>query len=151
VDALLIRRRAAVTEVGLIQRHNPFGPEPMWCHIGGRVRRNEILTAALRRHLDDSIDNVEVPLVGDVQPVYVMEWLTGGPTDDAPWAGTDPRKHAISLCYAIPVAEDLMCRPGGEALYFRWFEPAELDDLDGVWPGTKHLVNAVLSRASFDS
>jgi hypothetical protein len=93
---------------------------------GGRVLRDEFLTSALLRHLSDSLDAIEVPFADDLQPVYVMQWLPNGPTADAPWVGTDPRKHAVSLCYPISV-----------------------DYLPRIWPGTKHLVGVVVARIAW--
>jgi len=144
VDAVPMRRVGRRLEVGLIQRHNPFGSDPVWCHIGGRVMRDELVTSALRRHLDDALDTLEFDVAGDLQPAYVMQWLPGGPTSQAPWAGTDPRRHAISLCYPIHVVTAPRCRTGGEALAFGWFAPGALP---AVWPGIEHVVEAVVARA----
>ena len=97
-DAVPVRRVDGTVQVGLIQRHNPVGDAPVWCQIGGRVWRDELLTSALRRHLADALDGIEVPPEGHMQPVYVKQLLADG-SAVAPWVGTDPRKHAVTLCH----------------------------------------------------
>lgn len=145
VEAIPVRRVGERVEVGLIQRHNPFGAPPLWCQIGGRVLRGEALIDALRRHLADALDQSPA-IAADAQPVYAMEFFPDGPTAGVPWAGTDPRQHSVSLCYPVRLPADVGHREGGEALAFAWFDRAAVDALDTAWPGTRHLVASVLAR-----
>ena len=87
----------------------------------------------------------------DPQPLYVMQFLPSGPVAEAPWAGTDPRKHSVSLCYLVSVSTDPVCWTGGEALNFKWFGVDELAGLAQMWPGASHLIDALLARSGLSS
>ena len=151
VEAVLVRGAHDSLQVGLIQRYSPFGTDPVWCQIGGRVMRNEVLTSALTRHISGAVSDVSVDLGTDPQPLYVMQFLPSGPVAEAPWAGTDPRKHSVSLCYLVSVSTDPVCRTGGEALNFKWFGVDELAGLTQMWPGASHLIDALLARSGLSS
>ena len=147
----LLPFRAGGAEVALVLRATPFGPEPRWCHMGGRVRYGETVRAALLRHLHETVSGAEVALPADPQPDYVMQWFADpvDPGRDGVAYGWDPRRHAVALCFAVELTGEPVPVPGGEALRFGWFETDALDGLD-LWPGTAELVAAmtrVLSSA----
>lgn len=148
VDVVPVRRAADRLQVGLIRRTFAETPDEVWCHLGGRVRYGETTDEAVQRHLIETLDLVgpfgaEVGL--DPQPHHVMQWFPGT-LRTAPTYGEDPRKHALSLCFALELGPDLRARAGGEGRELRWFAPADVTG-SGLWPGTAHLVAATLAGA----
>jgi ADP-ribose pyrophosphatase YjhB (NUDIX family) len=144
VDLLPFRPAGPGTsEVGLVRRATPFGPDPRWCHMGGRIRYGETLRDALLRHLHETVDGATVELPPDPQPAYVMQWFAT-PTDragDGVAYGWDPRRHAVALCFAVTMAGDPVPVPGGEALEFGWFTIEDVAAMgERLWPGTADLV-----------
>jgi ADP-ribose pyrophosphatase YjhB (NUDIX family) len=146
VDFVPVRRDAggAVVQIGLIRRHTPFDGKTMWCHLGGRVNRDETIAEALRRHGQVITGGTLHFDVGN-RPLAVMEWFAE-PHVTAVLQGSDPRKHSIGLCYVAEAVGEFEARPGSEALAFDWFRP---DDVAGLqtWPGVTALIRAVLSVA----
>lgn len=147
VDIVPVRRTDIGVEVGLIRRLFADDGRPVWCHLGGRVRHGETTDEAVARHVAETLVGAHVSLGEDPQPHHVMQWfppaLKHGPT-----YGDDPRKHAVSLCWAIDLGHDLAVRPGGEGSALRWLAPDLSDILDeDLWPGTRHLVMSTLSGA----
>ncbi|GAB24401.1 hypothetical protein GOPIP_067_00430 [Gordonia polyisoprenivorans NBRC 16320 = JCM 10675] len=148
-----------VLRVGLISR--PF-PDPdrtthVWCQVGGRVRFGETLRAGLIRHAYDTFTydseaDAAAAIDFDVlrYPV-VSEWFPPrlGLAHDQPAPihpfGSDPRKHAVSTCYAATMPTGVSLRPGSadEASAFKWFDVDELSTID-MWPGSFSLVQRVI-------
>lgn len=140
-DFILVRSvDGHVAQVGLIERHSPYGT--VWCHLGGRIRHGETIAKALTRHLEDSLSGAVVEIGDDPQPVHTYQWF---PAEVAPTTslqfGLDDRKHAIGLSYVLE--ETGQPRPAtGEALDFRYFP---VDDLPTrMWPGSATLVAKLL-------
>ncbi len=142
VDVVPIRDGEDGLEVGLIERTFPGSGARVWCHLGGRVQHGETVTEALTRHVTETVEGARLELPADPQPDYVMQWFPSALRTD-PTFGDDPRKHAVSLCFGLRLGEDLVARSGGEGLDLRWF-PAELSDIEPLWPGTRHLVASTL-------
>lgn len=71
-----------------------------------------------------------------------MEFFPDPRTSDF---GLDPRKHAVSVCYAVDAKGDIDATPGGEGELFQWFRPDEVSGLH-TWPGTALLVEKLVSR-----
>jgi ADP-ribose pyrophosphatase YjhB (NUDIX family) len=147
VDVVPVRGTGTRLQVGLIRRAFADTGTGVWCHVGGRVQHGETTDEAVARHLRETFVAVESDLETDPQPHHVVQWfpstLRSGPT-----YGDDPRKHAVSLCWALPLGDDLAVRDGGEGSDLAWF-PADLtgtDDTD-LWPGTRHLVTSTLRGA----
>lgn len=120
VDLLILDRGRK--KVGLIRRETYDGGEG-WCMIGGAVKRNECLLAAVERHVISTLgEEIAFDLLSP-EPFTIAEYLT-----DADPAGLhDPRKHAVALTYAASCAGSP--RPQGEALEFRWFDRGELSEV----------------------
>lgn len=149
VDVVPYRRVGDRLEVGLIRRTFAETSDEVWCHLGGRVRHGETTDEAVRRHLVDTLDLADparAEIGVDPQPHHVMQWFPGtlraGPT-----YGDDPRKHALSLCFALDLGPDLSARSGGEGRELRWFAAPDVQG-PGLWPGTAHLVAATLAGAA---
>ncbi|GAA3137321.1 NUDIX hydrolase family protein [Planomonospora alba] len=121
VEAVPVRvdDSGAVTHVGLLLRIGADGTVSR-ALVSGRVLHHERVRDALLRHLEKDLGPVALPRVpASPQPFTVAEYFpTKGVT---PYH--DPRQHAVSLAYVVPVAGD--CRPRQDALDFAWFTPQE--------------------------
>ncbi|WP_268778016.1 NUDIX hydrolase family protein [Sphaerimonospora mesophila] len=121
VDAVPVRvdDTGVVTHVGLLLRIGSDGTVSR-ALVSGRVLHYERVRDALMRHLEKDLGPVALPRVpASPQPFTVAEYFpTAGVT---PYH--DPRQHAVSLAYVVPVAGD--CRPRQDALDLVWFTPEE--------------------------
>ncbi len=121
VEAVPVRVDDAgeVTSVGLLLRIGAEGTISRTL-VSGRVMHHERVRDALLRHLEKDLGPVALPRVPtSLQPFTVAEYFpTAGIT-----AYHDPRQHAVSLAYVVPVAGD--CRPRQDALDLVWFSPQE--------------------------
>ncbi|CAM5736620.1 hypothetical protein SHIRM173S_01667 [Streptomyces hirsutus] len=97
-----------VTSVGLLLRIGPDGTVSRTL-VSGRVLHHERIRDALLRHLEKDLGPVALPRVpASLQPFTVAEYFpTHGVT---PYH--DPRQHAVSLAYIVPVTGDLLAGPG---------------------------------------
>ena len=88
--------------------------------VSGRVLYHERVRAALLRHIEKDLGPLALPRVPpSPAPFTIAEYFpTPGVT-----AFHDPRQHAVSLAYVIPVDGD--CEPQQDALELTWFSPAE--------------------------
>ncbi|WP_067975881.1 NUDIX hydrolase family protein [Nocardiopsis trehalosi] len=109
----------AVTKVGLLLRVGPDGSISR-ALVSGRVLYHERVRDALMRHLEKDLGPVALPRIpASPQPFTIAEYFpTPGVT---PFH--DPRQHAVSLAYIVPVAGD--CQPRQDALDLVWFTPEE--------------------------
>lgn len=121
VDAVPVRVDDAgtVTHVGLLLRIGSDGTVSR-ALVSGRVLHRERVRDALMRHLEKDLGPVALPRVpASPQPFTIAEYF--------PEQGLspyhDPRQHAVSLAYVVPVAGD--CRPRQDALDLVWFTPRE--------------------------
>jgi ADP-ribose pyrophosphatase YjhB (NUDIX family) len=121
VDAVPVRVDAngEVTHIGLLLRIGSDGTVSR-ALVSGRVLHHERVRDALIRHLEKDLGPVALPRIpASLQPFTVAEYFpTLGVT---PYH--DPRQHAVSLAYVVPVAGD--CRPRQDALDLVWFTPEE--------------------------
>jgi len=121
VDAVPVRvdDTGTVTRVGLLLRIAPDGKVSR-ALVSGRVLYHERVRDALLRHLEKDLGPVALPsLPASPAPFTVAEYFpTPGVT---PYH--DPRQHAVSLAYIVPVRGD--CRPRQDALDLVWFTPEE--------------------------
>jgi ADP-ribose pyrophosphatase YjhB (NUDIX family) len=121
IDAVPVRVDATgmVTHVGLLLRITSDGAVSR-ALVSGRVLHHERIRDALLRHLEKDLGPVALPNIpASPQPFTVAEYFpTAGIT---PYH--DPRQHAVSLAYIVPVAGD--CRPRQDALDLVWFTPEE--------------------------
>jgi len=121
VDAIPVRLddQGTVTSVGLLLRVTGKG-EITRALVSGRVLYHERVRSALLRHLEKDLGPLALPRVpASPQPFTIAEYFpTPGVT-----AFHDPRQHAVSLAYVVPVEGD--CAPQQDALELNWFSPAE--------------------------
>ena len=121
VDAIPVRvdEHGAVTKVGLLLRLGEDG-QVKRALVSGRVLYHERVRAALLRHLEKDLGPLALPRVPPApQPFTIAEYFpTPGVTKFH-----DPRQHAVSLAYVVPVEGD--CAPQQDALELTWFSPDE--------------------------
>jgi ADP-ribose pyrophosphatase YjhB (NUDIX family) len=133
VDAVPVRvdSTGAATAVGLLLRASSDGSINREL-VSGRVLYHERVRDALLRHLEKDLGPMCLPRVpASPQPFTVAEYFpTPGVT---PYH--DPRQHAVSLAFIVPVAGD--CEPQQDALDLAWLsldeaaDPAMLQDMAG--------------------
>ncbi len=127
VEAVPVRvgHLGAIEKVGLLLRHRPDGTISR-AIVSGRVLHGETVREALWRNLAKDLGPEALPqLPADPSPFTVAEYFP----DDARGTGyTDPRQHAVSLVYLVPVEGD--CEPAQDTLDLTWLSPA-----DAVTPG----------------
>ncbi|MEQ1873654.1 MAG: DUF4916 domain-containing protein [Ilumatobacteraceae bacterium] len=121
VDAVPVRvdDLGRVTHIGMLLRQAADGTISRMV-VSGRVLYGERIRSALLRHLEKDLGPVALPQIPpEVAPFTVVEYFP-----DAEMSGyQDPRHHAVSLAFVVPVAGD--CQPTQEALDLGWFTPAE--------------------------
>ncbi|HET7397891.1 MAG TPA: NUDIX hydrolase family protein [Intrasporangium sp.] len=138
--------RGSVTHLGLLLRANDDGAIGHEV-VGGRVLYHEKIRDALARHVENDLGPVALPrLPLAPQPFTIAEFFpTPGVT---PFH--DPRQHAVSLAYVVPVMGD--CRPQQDALDLSWVTPAEAAQIAAsgeMTPGHGVLVRQALAHIGF--
>ncbi|MFM7411170.1 MAG: DUF4916 domain-containing protein [Actinomycetota bacterium] len=121
VDAVPVRVDEAgiVTHVGMLLRQAADGSISRMV-VSGRVLLNERIREALVRHLEKDLGPLALPRIPpEPSPFTVVEYF-----QDPTISGFhDPRHHAVSLAYVVPVSGE--CQPTQQALELTWFTPAE--------------------------
>lgn len=108
-----------VTHVGLLLRQAADGTLSRMV-VSGRVLYGERVRDALLRHLEKDLGPVALPAIPPgIAPFTVVEYFP----DPEVSGYHDPRHHAVSLAYVVPVAGD--CQPTQEALDLAWFTPEQ--------------------------
>jgi ADP-ribose pyrophosphatase YjhB (NUDIX family) len=124
VDAIPVRvdMTGAVTAIGLLLKVTDEGSITR-ALVSGRVLYHERVRSALLRHLEKDLGPLALPRVpASPQPFTIAEYFpTPGVT-----AFHDPRQHAVSLAYVVPVEGD--CEPQQDALELTWLTPLEATD-----------------------
>jgi ADP-ribose pyrophosphatase YjhB (NUDIX family) len=124
VDVVPVRvdAQGVVVAVGLLLRAGEDG-QIKRALVSGRVLYHERVRTALLRHVEKDLGPLALPRVPPApQPFTVAEYFpTPGVT---PFH--DPRQHAVSLAYVVPVEGD--CAPQQDALELTWFTPDEARD-----------------------
>ena len=111
-------------QVALIHRNTPGGNK--WCLIGGRVLRNERLSAAVARHVLTTLGaGVKVDF-STLELGAVIEYFTEPGLGDF----QDPRKHAVSVTYTASCECTGKPKALGEAFDFRWFNIDQLSKVE---------------------
>ena len=122
VDAVPVRvdDHGVVSALGLLLRVGGDG-QIKRSLVSGRVLYHERVRTALLRHLEKDLGPLALPRVPPApQPFTIAEYFpTPGVT---PFH--DPRQHAVSLAYVVPVEGD--CAPQQDALQLTWFTPMEV-------------------------
>jgi hypothetical protein len=148
VDAIPVRvdSHGTVTAVGLLLKVTEEGTI-MRALVSGRVLYHERVRAALLRHLEKDLGPLALPRVpASPQPFTIAEYFpTPGVT-----AFHDPRQHAVSLAYVVPVEGD--CEPQQDALELTWLTPLEAQDpavLAEMYGGQNVLLQQGLAFVGF--
>ena len=121
VDAVPVRvdEMGNVTKVGLLLRQTADGSLSRVV-VTGRVLFGERVRDALLRHLEKDLGPVALPQIPPCPaPFTVVEYFP----DPEVSGFHDPRHHAVSLAYVVPVSGD--CQPTQEALNLEWYSPAD--------------------------
>ena len=121
VEAIPVRvdSHGRVVQVGLLLRVAADGSISRML-VSGRVLYGERVRDALVRHLEKDLGPLALPRVPpNPAPFTIAEYF---PDPDVS-GFTDPRHHAVSLAYVVPV--DGECTPTQEALDLAWFTPSE--------------------------
>ena len=124
VDAVPVRVDdvGEVQEVGLLLRATGDG-DLIRALVSGRVLYHERVREALVRHLEKDLGPLALPRIPpSPQPFTVAEYF--------PIPGItpfhDPRQHAVSLAFVVPVEGE--CEPRQDALQLAWVTPNEARD-----------------------
>jgi hypothetical protein len=121
VDAVPVRvdGRGRVAQVGLLLTARPDGSISR-AVVSGRILHGERVRDALLRHLEKDLGPLALPQVPvSPTPFTVVEYFP-----DATVSGFhDPRHHAVSLAFVVPIDGD--CQPTKAALDLIWLTPAE--------------------------
>jgi ADP-ribose pyrophosphatase YjhB (NUDIX family) len=121
VDAIPVRvdESGRVIKIGLLLRGRPDGSISR-AVISGRVLYGERVRDALLRHIEKDLGSVALPQIPtNPAPFTVAEYFP-----DPEISGFhDPRQHAVSLVYVVPVKGD--CSPSQSALDLVWVTPKE--------------------------
>jgi ADP-ribose pyrophosphatase YjhB (NUDIX family) len=121
IDAVPVRTdaRGEVSEIGLLLRAMPDGTLSR-AVVSGRVLYGERIRDALLRHLEKDLGTMALPRVPPApQPFTVVEYF---PDPDVT-GFHDPRQHAVSLAFVVPMDGD--CAPSQDALDLVWVTPDE--------------------------
>ncbi len=121
VDAVPVRvdDRGLVTHVGMLLRQAPDGSISRTV-VSGRVLLHERVRDALMRHLEKDLGPLALPkLPPEPAPFTVVEYFP----DPEVSGFHDPRQHAVSLAFVVPVAGE--CQPTQQALDLAWYTPVE--------------------------
>ncbi|MDX1621929.1 MAG: DUF4916 domain-containing protein [Nitriliruptorales bacterium] len=124
VDAIPVRldHLGRVERVGLLLRAMPDGTISR-AVVSGRVLYGETIRDALWRHLAKDLGPEAAPQLPPAPaPFTVAEYFP----DPTRTGFHDPRQHAVSLAYVVPVDGD--CRPAQDALEFTWLRVDEVTD-----------------------
>ena len=121
VDAVPVRvdDMGNVTHVGMLLRQAPDGTISRTV-VSGRVLLNERIREALLRHLEKDLGPLALPKIPpEPAPFTVVEYFP----DPAVSGFLDPRQHAVSLAFVVPVSGD--CHPTQAALDLAWYTPGD--------------------------
>lgn len=121
VDAVPVRLDPSgrIVEIGLLLRARPDGSISR-AVVSGRVLYGERVRAALLRHLEKDLGPLALPRVPiSPTPFTVAEYFP----DPEVSGFHDPRQHAVSLAFVVPVEGDP--RPSHDVLDLAWLTPAE--------------------------
>lgn len=121
VDAVPVRvdDQGNVTHIGMLLRQVPDGSISRTI-VSGRVLLNERIREALMRHLEKDLGSLALPqLPPDPAPFTIVEYFP----DPTISGFHDPRHHAVSLAYVVPITGD--CQPSQQALDLGWYSPEQ--------------------------
>jgi len=122
VDAIPVRVNdlGEVISVGLLLRARPDGSISR-AVISGRVFYGERIRNALLRHIEKDLGAMALPQVpASPTPFTIAEYFP----DPEVTGFHDPRQHAVSMVYVVPMTGD--CAPSQNALDLVWLTPEEV-------------------------
>jgi len=140
VDAVPVRVDGLgnVTEVGMLLRLASDGSISRMV-VTGRVLFGEKVREALMRHCEKDLGPMALPRVpANPTPFTVIEYF---PNPDRS-GFYDPRHHAVSLAYVVPV--DGECEPTQEALDLGWYTPEEA--VSAVFSASTRVARSKIAR-----
>jgi ADP-ribose pyrophosphatase YjhB (NUDIX family) len=146
VDAVPVRldHLGRIERIGLLLRAMPDGTISR-AVVSGRVLYGETVREALWRHLTKDLGPESDPLLpASPVPYTVAEYFP----DPKRTGFHDPRQHAVSLAYIVPVSGE--CQPAHDALEFSWLtvdealNPLVADEMTG---GQDRLLRLALAHA----
>lgn len=146
LDAIPVRvdEAGVVQQVGLLLRATSDGMLTR-TFVSGRVHRGERIRDALIRHLEKDLGPMALPRIPVApQPFTVVEYFP----DPSVTGFHDPRQHAVSLAFIVPVFGD--CEPSQSALDLAWLSPLEAvgtDVLLEMVGGRDRLLRMALGHA----
>lgn len=110
----------SVQEIGLLLSQAADGSISRMV-VSGRVRFGERVRDALLRHIEKDLGPLALPRIPpEVAPFTIAEYFP-----DPDISGFhDPRQHAVSLVFVVPVSGE--CEPSQKALDLAWFTPKEI-------------------------
>lgn len=121
VDAVPVRvdDQGRVQHIGLLLRGRADGSISR-AVVSGRVLYGERIRDALLRHIEKDLGAMALPQIPlSPSPFTIAEYF---PDPDVS-GFHDPRQHAVSLVYVVPVTGD--CHPSQDALDLVWVTPHE--------------------------
>jgi ADP-ribose pyrophosphatase YjhB (NUDIX family) len=121
VDAVPVRvdEVGNVTSVGLLLRVAADGSISRMV-VSGRVLFGERIRDSLIRHCEKDLGSMALPRIPvNPAPFTVVEYFP----DPRRSGFYDPRHHAVSLAYVVPVDGD--CAPSQQSLDLAWLTPEE--------------------------
>jgi ADP-ribose pyrophosphatase YjhB (NUDIX family) len=128
VEAVPVRVDALgnVTEIGLLLRQAADDTISRLI-VSGRVLFGERIREALLRHCEKDLGPLAFPRVPvEPSPFTVAEYFPNGDVSGY----HDPRQHAVSLAYVVPVEGE--CEPTQEALDLAWYTPQQVVSPDVI-------------------
>lgn len=146
VEAVPVRvdELGVVQKVGLLLRPMADGTISR-AIVSGRVYYGERIRDALLRHLEKDLGPLALPQIPPgVAPITIAEYF---PNPDIT-GFYDPRQHAVSMVYMVPVEGD--CEPSVEALTLTWHTPEEItrpEVSSEMTAGHDRIVRRVLAYA----
>jgi len=121
IDAVPVRvdDHGRVTLIGLLLRGRPDGSISR-AVISGRVLYGERIRDAIMRHIEKDLGPMAFPQIpSNPSPFTVAEYFP----DPNVSGFHDPRQHAVSLVYVVPIKGE--CQPSQDALDLVWVTPQE--------------------------
>lgn len=121
IDAVPVRvdDHGRVTLIGLLLRGRPDGSISR-AVISGRVLYGERIRDAIMRHIEKDLGPMAFPQIpSNPSPFTIAEYFP----DPQVSGFHDPRQHAVSLVYVVPIKGE--CQPSQDALDLVWVTPHE--------------------------
>lgn len=146
VDVVPVRidDSGCLTHVGLLLRMMPDGTISR-AIVGGRVLFGELVRDALVRHIEKDLGTLALPQIPvSPAPFTIAEYFP----DPTKTGFHDPRQHAVSLAYVVPIAG--LCEPADSSLDISWVTPHEVlapEVRAEITGGHDRLIRMALSHA----